>query len=87
MTEQKIREGTSTFDWWVKYDDSGEVVNIPKEGIGEYESSYVRSWNLITDRGWKKDGVWWVSPDGKYRYNNVYDAYRCQMHWEEIRKP
>ena len=86
MTEQKTREGTSTFEWWRKYDDSGEVTIISKETLGDFQSDYVRCWNLVTDRGWKKEGIYWVSPDGRYKYNNVYDAYRAQMHWEEIRK-
>jgi len=85
MTE-KIREGSSTFDWWVKYDDSGEATTISKDDLVGYQSDYVRCWNLITDRGWKKEGAKWASPDGRYKYNNVYEAYRAQMHWEEIRK-
>lgn len=54
------------------------------EELGDYRSDYVRCWNLITDRGWKKINKMWTSPDGLYKFNNVYSAYRAQMHWEEV---
>ncbi len=79
------REGTSTFDWWVKYEDNDEGKTLSKEDLGDYTSDYVRYWNFITDRGWSKIEKMWTSPDGKYKYNNVYDAYRCQTFVEMLK--
>lgn len=80
----KIPEGTSSFTWWVKYPQEPPKT-LAKEDLGEgYQSSYVFCWNFIKDRGWKREAKMWVSPDNKCKYNNVYDAYRCQMLTELI---
>lgn len=82
----KYPDGISTMDWWVRYEGSSPGRTMTKEELGDYKSEYVKCWNLITDRGWKKIGKMWTSPDEKYRYNNVYDSYRCQMFLEMVEK-
>ena len=78
-------QGRSTFNWWILYDLDSEIKNInPKDLPANYQSSYLKCWNYITDRGWVKENRMWYSPDKSLKFKTVYEAYRSQKFKEML---
>jgi len=51
-----------------------------------YQSEYLSCFTYLKSRGWNRVGGMWVSPDEKFKFNNIYGAYRCAWFFEEIVK-
>ena len=76
---------SGTFQWWEKY-PPGKVKQIPIKEYANYESSYVRWFNYIKDRGWYREGGEWRHEDDPMKFKRVYDAYQHQKFRDEVIK-
>lgn len=75
--------GYSTFIWWCTWEYPIEVRNMKVSDLGDYQSDYVKHFNYITDRGWKRENRMWVSSDGM-KFNTVAEAYQSQKYKEMV---
>lgn len=74
-----------TFNWWFKELPS-EVKMVDVSEYEGYQSEYMYCFSYLKSRGWERHGSWWVSPDNKFHFNNIYGAYRCAKFYEDIVK-
>lgn len=86
-TDKKIKSVAlkwgHTFNWWM-LEEPSEVKMIDVSELKTYESKYMMCFNHIKSRGWLREDRMWVSPDRKYKFNNIEAAYRCCRFYEEV---
>ena len=74
---RQVGKWSGTFQWWDQY-PPGEVREVAKEELGDYESNYVHCFNYIKDKGWTYKKPWWISPCGNLKIESCYQAYTTQ---------
>ena len=72
-------------NWWFK-EEPGEVKLLDVSELEGFESTYVRCFNYIKQRGWFRENRQWVSPDRRYKFTDIEAAFRCCKFYEEIVK-
>ncbi len=81
MKSKDLKWG-QTFNWWMTHPPS-EVRNVPKEELGDYQSSYTTWFGYLKEKGWNREGGKWVSPCKTFKFDRIKDAYDCQAYYLE----